>query len=217
MNPTIASISETNDVYKFTLSGLNVSLVNAIRRTILSDIPTVVFDADDSEHCIVHINTGRLHNEILKHRLSCIPIHVDELDLLPGNYIMELDITNDTDNMIIVTSEDFKIKNKTSNNSTYIIEQFDNLDAGEIKLLSDIIKSRINKCIIFLIIVSKPNTTCYISVSKNIISSYNAKNLSKVINEKFSGKGGGSETFATSILTKIKMDKLKGYIKEILK
>jgi len=116
MNPTIASISETNDVYKFTLSGLNVSLVNAIRRTILSDIPTVVFDADDSEHCIVHINTCRLHNEILKHRLSCIPIHVDELDLLPGNYIMELDITNDTDNMIIVTSEDFKIKNKTSNN-----------------------------------------------------------------------------------------------------
>ena len=113
-------------------------------------------------------------------------------------------------------SEKF-IENKTLNNSTYIIEQFDNLDAGEIKLLSDIIKSRINKCIIFLIVVSKSNTTCYISVSKNIISSYNAKNLSKVINEKFSGKGGGSETFATSILTKIKMDKLKGYIKEILK
>lgn len=116
MNPTIASISETNDVYKFTLSGLNVSLANAIRRTILSDIPTVVFDADDSEQCIIHNNTCRLHNEILKHRLSCIPIHVNELELLPGNYIMELDITNDTDNMIIVTSEDFKIKNKTSNN-----------------------------------------------------------------------------------------------------
>ena len=116
MNPTIASISETNDVYKFTLSDLNVSLANAVRRTILSDIPTVVFDADDSEQCIVHINTCRLHNEILKHRLSCIPIHIDDLDLLPGNYIMELDITNDTDNMIIVTSEDFKIKNKTSNN-----------------------------------------------------------------------------------------------------
>jgi alanyl-tRNA synthetase len=112
-------------------------------------------------------------------------------------------------------SEKF-IENKTLNNSTYIVEHFDNLDAGEIKLLSDIIKSRINKCIIFLIVVSKSNTTCYISVSKNIISSYNAKNLSKAINEKFSGKGGGSETFATSILTKITMDKLKGYIKEIL-
>jgi alanyl-tRNA synthetase len=68
-----------------------------------------------------------------------------------------------------------------------------------------------NRCL------DKSNTTCYISVSKNIISSYNAKNLSKVINEKFSGKGGGSETFATSILTKIKMDELKKYIKEILK
>ena len=116
MNPTIANISETNGVYKFTLSNLNVSLANAIRRTILSDVPSVVFDAEENDRCIVHNNTGRLHNEILKHRLSCIPIHMDDLDLLPDNYIMELDVTNDTDNMIIVTSEDFKIKNKTSNN-----------------------------------------------------------------------------------------------------
>ena len=116
MNPTISKISEEDDLYKFTLSNINVSLANALRRTILSDIPTVVFDAENSEHCQIEKNTGRLHNEILKHRLSCIPIHMNKLDVLPNKYIMELNISNDTDNMIYVTTEDFKIKNKDTKN-----------------------------------------------------------------------------------------------------
>jgi DNA-directed RNA polymerase subunit L len=116
MNPTVSNISEDGDVYKFTLSDINVSLANAIRRTILSDIPTLAFDAENKEYCQIEKNTGRLHNEILKHRLSCIPIHMNELDILPGNYIMELDRCNDGDNMIYITSEDFKIKNKTNDN-----------------------------------------------------------------------------------------------------
>tara|TARA_Y100000361_G_C11161886_1_gene348034 strand:+ start:3307 stop:4413 length:1107 start_codon:yes stop_codon:yes gene_type:complete len=119
MNPIISNISEDGDVYKFTLSGINVSLVNAIRRTVLSDIPTMAFDTElipDQQNCEILINTGRLHNEILKHRLSCIPIHMKDLSVLPKNYIMELDMINNTDNMIYVTTEDFKIKNKETNN-----------------------------------------------------------------------------------------------------
>ncbi len=119
MNPIISNISEDGDVYKFTLSGINVSLVNAIRRTILSDIPTMAFDTElipDQQNCEIIINNGRLHNEILKHRLSCIPIHMKDLSVLPKNYVMELDMINNTDNMIYVTTEDFKIKNKETNN-----------------------------------------------------------------------------------------------------
>jgi len=116
MNPTVSNISEDGDVYKFTLSGINVSLANAIRRTVLSDIPTLAFDAENKEFCQIEKNTCRLHNEILKHRLCCIPIHMNELDVLPGNYVMELDKYNDGDNMIYVTTEDFKIKNKITNN-----------------------------------------------------------------------------------------------------
>ena len=116
MNPVISNISHDGDLYKFTLSEINVSLANAIRRTILSDIPTLVFDAENREHCIIEKNTGRLHNEILKHRLSCIPIHMTELDVLPGKYLMELDMINESDNMIYVTTEDFKIKNKENGN-----------------------------------------------------------------------------------------------------
>jgi len=38
------------------------------------------------------------------------------LDLLPDKYILEVNVVNDTDNVIYVTTEDFKIRNKTNNN-----------------------------------------------------------------------------------------------------
>jgi len=118
MNPVLNKISDDGDVTKFTLSGINVSLANAIRRTILSDIPTLSFYTEtyNDNQCTIYVNTTRLHNEIIKHRLSCIPIHMKELDLLPGKYILDLDKQNDTDEMIIITTEDFRIRNKENGN-----------------------------------------------------------------------------------------------------
>ena len=118
MNPTLKSVSDAGDVYMFTMNNINVSLANALRRTILSEIPTVCFYTEHnvSNQCNIEINTTRLHNEILKHRLSCIPVHEKDLNLLPDKYILELDMKNETDNMIIVTSEHFRIKNKSTNN-----------------------------------------------------------------------------------------------------
>jgi len=117
MNPEISAISEEHDVYRFTLSKINVSLANAFRRTILNDIPTVVFEEDKID---IIRNTGRLHNEILKHRLSCIPIHTKDLQQLPGNYILELDVKNETDAILYLTTADFRIKNKENGN--YVTE-----------------------------------------------------------------------------------------------
>ena len=68
MNPRIENVSEDNDILTFTLSGVNVSLANAIRRTILSDINLVVFRTTPYEANKANImtNTTRLNNEILK-------------------------------------------------------------------------------------------------------------------------------------------------------
>lgn len=123
MNAKIVKSSEENGTYQFTINGINVSLANAIRRTIISDIPINVIRTETNEinDCNITINTSRLHNEILKQRLSCIPIHIKELDLLPGKYILEVDVKNDTDSTIFVTTEDFKIKNKTNDN--YLTEE----------------------------------------------------------------------------------------------
>lgn len=118
MNPQISKISEEGDIYRFTLSGINVSFANAIRRIILSEIPLVVINTDTHENnqCNISVNTSRLHNEILKQRISSIPICIKELDLLPGKYVLEVDVINETENLMFVTTEDFRIKNKSNDN-----------------------------------------------------------------------------------------------------
>jgi hypothetical protein len=123
MNPILTNPSESGDVYKFTLSGINVSLANALRRTILTDIPVngIVTDNIADNQCNVEINTSRLHNEILKQRLSCIPIHMKDLDILPGKYTLELDVKNDTENILFITTADFRIKNKE--NGKYLTKE----------------------------------------------------------------------------------------------
>ena len=129
MNPTISDIIHEDDIYKFRLSNINVSIANALRRIILSEIPTNVFNTELTEenNCSIQVNTSRLHNEIIKQRLGCIPIHrkvpmnKQDDDSLAGNYIVEVDVTNDTENIMYVTTEHFKIKNKQTGN--YITEE----------------------------------------------------------------------------------------------
>ena len=58
MNPHIELISNKDDVLTFTLSNVNVSLANAIRRTILSDIPILVFRTSPYEENKANIITN---------------------------------------------------------------------------------------------------------------------------------------------------------------
>jgi DNA-directed RNA polymerase subunit L len=93
-----------------------MSLANALRRIIVSDIPTFVFRTypySQNKAEITH-NTTRFHNEIIKQRLSCVPIHIDDIDFPYQDYIVEVDVKNDTDNIIYITTKDFKIKNISS-------------------------------------------------------------------------------------------------------
>ena len=115
MNPHVElnSDSDKDDSLLFTLSGVNVSLANAVRRTILSDIPLVVFKTAPYEENKANIiaNTTRLNNEILKQRLSCIPIYIKNIDDFPlKNYMLEVNVENITDTTMYVTTKDFMIK-----------------------------------------------------------------------------------------------------------
>jgi DNA-directed RNA polymerase alpha subunit len=117
MNPRIQDVKEDGNTFTFTLSGVNTSLANALRRTIISDIPTVVFRTTPYEENKANFmtNTTRLNNEILKQRLSCIPIHISDLEMPLQNYILEVNVENLTDTIQYVTTEDFKVKNLTTN------------------------------------------------------------------------------------------------------
>ena len=113
MNPILEPLNTDADTFGFTLSEVNVSLANAIRRTILSDIPLIVFRTSPNEQnkCNIITNTSRLNNEIIKQRLSCIPIYIKDISEFPlKNYIMEVNIENNTDTTMYVTSEHFVVK-----------------------------------------------------------------------------------------------------------
>ena len=116
--PVVKHGTENKGVLTFTLENTNVSIANALRRTILSDIDTVVFNTDN-DNINIEKNTTRFHNEILKQRLGCIPVHIKDHDIIE-NLVIELDATNTQDSMVYVTTNNFQIKNKL--NGKYLTE-----------------------------------------------------------------------------------------------
>jgi DNA-directed RNA polymerase subunit L len=118
MNPHVEVIDTDDDSIGFTLSGVNLSFANGLRRTLLSDIPQVVFRTTPNEQnkCTIHTNTSRLNNEIIKQRLSCIPIHIKNIEEFPlKNYLLEVNVENTTDNVMYVTTEHFTIRDLVLN------------------------------------------------------------------------------------------------------
>ena len=107
--PSVKESQETDGIITFTLENCNVSIANGLRRTILSDINTVVMDTSLEKNDIkIHKNTTRFNNEILKQRLSCIPVHIKDINAI-DDLIVEINEINDADTMVYVTTKDFKI------------------------------------------------------------------------------------------------------------
>ena len=132
LTPILKDFIDEEDVFKFQISNIDVCFVNAIRRTILSDIDVccIEFESNkqDNNNINITLNTGRLHNEILKHRLSCIPIYIKDdikeilskkekslassrMEKFCQENILEIDCHNDSDTSIFVTTQDFRVKN----------------------------------------------------------------------------------------------------------
>lgn len=101
-----------HDILTFTIRNVGPSIVNALRRTILSDIETVGVVSEPHEKNEVDMieNRTKLNNEFLKHRLSLIPIHIDDIETTPfENLEIEIKVKNDSDSYIDITTEHFKL------------------------------------------------------------------------------------------------------------
>jgi DNA-directed RNA polymerase subunit L len=95
----ISNVQEQNGTLSFTLSNINVSYANGLRRVILSEIPVIAIESYPYEKNNVNIlaNKSRLNNELIKQRLSCIPIHIDALQDFPyDEYVLEVNKGNDS-------------------------------------------------------------------------------------------------------------------------
>ena len=63
--------SET-DLLEFEMIGVDPAIVNALRRILIAEVPTVAI-----EHVFVIDNTSEMAEEVLSHRLGLVPLNVD--------------------------------------------------------------------------------------------------------------------------------------------
>jgi DNA-directed RNA polymerase subunit L len=98
--------------HHFEIHGVDLAIVHALRRILLSDVPILGIASDDVE--IVRY-TGPGHNEILQHRISMLPIHFSEADTDqadPDDFVMLLHKTNTGSAKAAIHASDFEVRRK---------------------------------------------------------------------------------------------------------
>lgn len=111
--------NESDSRISFEIKDIDVSVVNSIRRTVFTDIPSIGFYFDLNNHFVendlaIEQNDSPLHNEFLAHRLCLVPIHFDKDEIenwSQQEYQFILNKSNTTNQIVNVTSGDFQIFN----------------------------------------------------------------------------------------------------------
>ena len=91
--------------------GLEKSIMNSIRRTLLSEIPCVAFRVEEgtTKDIVMEVNNTSLHNEFLLHRLSMIPLYLDP-ETYENQYLFYLNVKHDSNHPFkFVTTDDIKV------------------------------------------------------------------------------------------------------------
>lgn len=91
--------------------GLDKSIVNSLRRVLLSEIPCVAFriSEDAEKDIIISLNNTSLHNEFLMHRMSMIPLILDP-ETYENQYLFYLNVKHDKNHPFrFVTTDDIQI------------------------------------------------------------------------------------------------------------
>ena len=129
--PEIYDVKMENDELCFKIGGedkygLDKSVVNSIRRTLLNDIPSIAFRSSENTNKDITIveNSGQLHNEMLLQRLSLIPLYINPNSYMK-NYLFELKVEHDNNDVFkFITANDFSIYPLKSE----IQKRIDNID-----------------------------------------------------------------------------------------
>ena len=103
-------IEKKNNEIKFDIigdnnNGLDKTIINSLRKILLTKIETIALDSD-----LIYIekNTGSIHNEFLKDRLSLIPLYLNP-DTYDNDYIFEINVKNNDEPIKEITTKNFNI------------------------------------------------------------------------------------------------------------
>lgn len=114
-------VTTTDQTLTFVANGMPTYVANALRRFLLAELPVVGIPntyrdeqapaTDASPGVSVRNNTGRLHNEYLRHRLSLLPVALDPAALQRHRLVFTLQksCAADQEDPIPVTSEDIRL------------------------------------------------------------------------------------------------------------
>lgn len=106
MSLIVSNKHEEDGVMNFKVSGINLSIANALRRTVLADIQSICL-----ENINILMNDSCLNDEVLKQRISYIPVKILPEDEYK-NFEISIDIQNNSDYEMLVTTENIKVFDK---------------------------------------------------------------------------------------------------------
>jgi DNA-directed RNA polymerase subunit L len=116
MNISKPIVSEDERTYQFTLSPIQVSYANTLRRLILTGVETIAFRSDmtstgSTTDVEVKQNDTPMTNEMLADRIGLLPLCIpDPLQWKEDQYLFVLNATGNKDQMTHVTASDFIVK-----------------------------------------------------------------------------------------------------------
>lgn len=105
---------EKAERHSFEIHNVDLSIVNGLRRAIMTDIPMVGFrgegesEGEGGTSVRILANSGPLHNEFMTHRIGLLPIHFNDTELeayQDGKYTFFLDVKNNGNDVINVTTK----------------------------------------------------------------------------------------------------------------
>lgn len=116
--PYAKSWDKNNTYVEFELANIHYSTSNAIRRIMLSSIKTVGFRTEPYKACDIKviINDTPLHNQFALHRISMVPINISKPESFDvDDYIFTINVSNNTNSIMTITTEDFQIRQVSTN------------------------------------------------------------------------------------------------------
>ncbi|MGB9729316.1 MAG: DNA-directed RNA polymerase subunit D [Thermoprotei archaeon] len=85
----------------FVIEGIDITLLNAIRRATINRVPTMAIDT-----VIILENSSVMYDEILAHRLGLIPLTTDLDEIRPDTTaILKLEVKATSDNQVVYSSQ----------------------------------------------------------------------------------------------------------------
>jgi DNA-directed RNA polymerase subunit L len=115
----VLNISNSSNELTFEIIDTDVCVVNSLRRVLLTEIKSLVFRGFPHKENRINIkkNNTKFNNEYIKHRMQCIPIYNNNSSTFESfvqKYQLKLNVSNNTNNLVYVTTADFVVYEKSS-------------------------------------------------------------------------------------------------------